>query len=273
MNPRFEDISFDAVIPSAILFNKNIEPSAIKLYAFVRGLTRAHGYCYATNKYLSECMECDERTVTRLLKSLSDEGFIEIETYKEGLHCQRHIFIGVCLKESLRKDKNVYPPGQKCPPPPTNLSTNKRYKIEDIEKEGCLSPPPVGPEEVPKSIKKFDTSGSEISFDLDELFRKAVQKRKDWKIDEIMEAWNILLKYSGRVNDYMAFIEGTIKNVRKKSNLNRIPEEKCQNKKSSIQHAGLAPKPMTPEKLEELKKGQELAMKLFGPDSPHRIVR
>lgn len=64
--PNFSDLSFDAVIPSALLFNENLEPSALKLYAFVRGLTRAQGHCFATNTYLSKCIRTDERTVQRL---------------------------------------------------------------------------------------------------------------------------------------------------------------------------------------------------------------
>ncbi len=45
--PDLDALSFDAVIPSVLLFNENLEPNAIKLYAFVRGLTKAHGYCFA----------------------------------------------------------------------------------------------------------------------------------------------------------------------------------------------------------------------------------
>jgi hypothetical protein len=74
--PNLNDLSFDAVIPSALLLNENIEPNAIKLYAFVRGLTKAHGYCYATNEYLAACMKLSESQTRTLLKSLEDEKFI-----------------------------------------------------------------------------------------------------------------------------------------------------------------------------------------------------
>jgi hypothetical protein len=157
MNPKFQDLAFDAVIPSAMLFNKNIEPSAIKLYAFVRGLSRLEGYCYATNAYLSECMDCDDRHIRRLLKTLQKEGFVKIRTNKDGLHSQRHIYVGVDFKNSFREDKNVPPPGQKCPPPRTKMSTNKGYRIEDIEKkerEGATPPPSAPPPPVFFQIHK-----------------------------------------------------------------------------------------------------------------------
>ena len=147
MNPKFQDLAFDAVIPSALLFNENIEASAIKLYAFVRGLSRLEGYCYATNGYLSECMSCDESTVKRLLSSLKEEGFIEIETDKEGVHWQRKIYLGCSLKKSLRRLENEPPPVQKRAPPSAKISYNKRYPIRDIKKEseekGAL--PPASP--------------------------------------------------------------------------------------------------------------------------------
>lgn len=149
MNPKFQDLAFDAVIPSAILFNENLEPSAIKLYAFVRGLTKTHGYCYATNGYLAECMNCDESTIKRLLNSLLQESFIEIETNKDGIHWQRGIFLGGGLKESLRRLKNEPPPAQNQAPPSSKMSHNKRYIKEDIEKprerEKGAAPPPSAP--------------------------------------------------------------------------------------------------------------------------------
>ena len=141
MNPKFEDLAFDAVIPSALLFNENIEPNAIKLYAFIRGLTRVQGYCYATNAYLAECMNCSVETVQRLLRSLRDEGFIEIETNKEGIHWQRRIFVGVNLKKSLRSVKNNTPPCQNQHPPLLKMTPNIRYIIEDKEKHTPPLPP------------------------------------------------------------------------------------------------------------------------------------
>lgn len=117
MNPKFQDLAFDAVLPSAILFNENLEPSAIKLYAFLRGLSRLHGYCYATNEYLAECMNIEKSSVKRLLKSLKLESFIQVKTIKEGVHWQRHIYVGVDLKKSLRRVKNEPPPAQIQAPP------------------------------------------------------------------------------------------------------------------------------------------------------------
>ena len=135
MQDKLDVLSFDAVIPSALLLNAQIEPSAIKLYAFVRGLTKARGYCYATNAYLAALMDCDQRNISRLLQSLSNEKFLKVETDKEGVNWNRRIFLSDGFKENFTK-------GQKCHPPLTKMSTppdKNVLQIEDkqIEEKQC----------------------------------------------------------------------------------------------------------------------------------------
>ena len=114
---NLDDLSFEVSIPAIVLLNDKIERACITLYAFIKSLTRAHGYCFATNGYLAQLMKSDERTIRKWLKSLSDEGFIDIHTTKEGIHWQRHIYLGVNLKKCLRKAQTGHPPGPNIPPP------------------------------------------------------------------------------------------------------------------------------------------------------------
>jgi hypothetical protein len=165
---NLNDLSFDAVIPSAILLNRNIEPACVKFYAFVRGLTRAHGYCFATNAYLAQLMDSDESSVRRWLSSLKEEGFIEIETEKNGIHWQRRIFIAGGLKESLRKLKNKHPPRSKISTPPLK----NEHHIEDSSKEDILNES----SSLPSSLKE------EPKKDADENLRLAF--KKTGKLDE-----------------------------------------------------------------------------------------
>lgn len=138
-----EELSFFVSIPGALLENENLEPSCIILYAHLSGLSRKHGYCYATNAYLASRMKCDESTIRRLLASLKGEGFIEIETNKNGIHWQRHISLAVNLKKCLRRGKNEHPPAQNRAPPRLNSSTisNSNINIEIEEKMSEVQAP------------------------------------------------------------------------------------------------------------------------------------
>lgn len=108
-----QEISFDCVLPSAIFFNKNLEPACIKAYALIRNLTRMSGYCFASNEYLANLMESDISSIKRWLKNLSKEGFIRIVTDKAGIHWQRKIYLADKFKKCLRKLKIQPPPAQK----------------------------------------------------------------------------------------------------------------------------------------------------------------
>lgn len=186
-----EELSFDAVLPSAILLNENIEPNAIKLYAFVRGLTKGSGYCYASNEYLSKCMKCDESTVKRLLKSLKMEGFLEIHTNKEGIHWQRHIYIGDGFKKCLRRLKNKTPPAQNQAPPSSKMSHNRRYSIGDIEKKYIINPNPASQESSPSAPPSASASGLSTFF-LSKIkerypeFKEPQKEKWDMEMDKLL---------------------------------------------------------------------------------------
>jgi hypothetical protein len=92
---------------------------------------------------------------------------------------------------------------------------------------------PVGidaKENIPSKIIKYNMRGEEVSCSLDEIFRFAIQQRKDWKTSEINEAWSVLIEYTGAISKYIEFIAGTIKQKRIEvvSKFNRKKEKKCQ---------------------------------------------
>jgi hypothetical protein len=143
-----EELCFEVVLPSSILVNNNLDPSHIKLYAFVKGLTRLKGYCYASNAYLAYLTNCSERHVSRMLNQLSEEGFLEIDVDKRGIHWQRRIYLGSVLNKSLRKDVEVTPPDHESLPPMTPMSTDIR-NIDNIEIDNKKS---IAPKSLPRAL-------------------------------------------------------------------------------------------------------------------------
>jgi DNA-binding PadR family transcriptional regulator len=127
----YQELSFDCVLPSAIFFNSNLEPACIKFYAIIRNLTKKHGYCYATNEYLEGILGCSTASIKRWLGSLEEEGYLEVETEKNGINWQRRIYLSDKFKIELRRLKNEPPPAQKCTPPSSKMSPI----IEEYSKE------------------------------------------------------------------------------------------------------------------------------------------
>jgi DNA-binding MarR family transcriptional regulator len=136
MNNHEKELSFDAVIPSALLMNEKVEPNCIRLYAFIRNLSNMTGYCFATNGYLSKLMKYDESSIKRWIVSLEKEGYLEVETNKDGIYWQRRIYLSDKFKESLRRLKNELPPAQNRATPSSKMSYIKEeYLKEDKKKE------------------------------------------------------------------------------------------------------------------------------------------
>lgn len=140
-----QEISFDAVIPSAMLLDDSLEPAAIKLYAIIRSLTRLYGYCYATNGYLADLIKVDESTIKRWMLSLNKGGYVEIETDKEGVHWKRKIYISEIFKKKLRRLENELPPSQKCAPPSSKMSYILEEELKEEKKKSrkAAAPPPI----------------------------------------------------------------------------------------------------------------------------------
>ncbi len=102
MSDNLFDLAFDCVVPSSIFSNKNLEPNCIKLYAYVRNLAKRDGYCYASNEYLADLMECKIRAIQRLLLSLETEGYLERKDNEFG---GREIYISDEFKKKLGRVK------------------------------------------------------------------------------------------------------------------------------------------------------------------------
>ena len=71
-----------AVIPATILFDNKLYDRDKIIYAIVSNLTHERGYCWATNKYLAEKLDCTIITVQRALKKLSDRNYLDIEVLR-----------------------------------------------------------------------------------------------------------------------------------------------------------------------------------------------
>ncbi len=83
-----------AVIPASVRYDEMLKDKAKLLYGEITALTNAQGFCWASNSYFAELYNVTKETISRLLKNLSDRGYITIKlVYKNKEIVGRKIYI------------------------------------------------------------------------------------------------------------------------------------------------------------------------------------
>lgn len=101
-----EKPNYYAVIPANVRYDKELSDKAKLLYGEISALSNKSGICWASNEYFSTLYETSTRTITRLIKELSDLGYITLKI-TEGK--SRQICLGGIDKNVQGTlDKNVY---------------------------------------------------------------------------------------------------------------------------------------------------------------------
>lgn len=80
-----EQISYYAVIPANVRYDKELPPNAKLLYGEITALCNQEGYCWATNDYFAKLYKCTRQSISSWIAALKERGYISIEfVYKEG---------------------------------------------------------------------------------------------------------------------------------------------------------------------------------------------
>ena len=118
-------------IPIEILTDKNLSDKEKHIYSLVIFLSQEKQYCFCTNKTISELLNISVTQVSKLVNSLKDKGYINIEmVYKENskeVDIRKLIPIEEKFKDNkynINKYKN------------TNKKRLCNFEQRDYEKEG-----------------------------------------------------------------------------------------------------------------------------------------
>ena len=205
--------NYYAIIPSKVRYCKGLSANAKLLYGEITALSNEKGFCWAGNKYFADLYEITERSVSRLISSLSENGFIQVVLDSKRIR-----------KVYLNDVANVLPPRQKCPTPlDKNVLHNNTYNntIEKDRKTPIESPKvkestevEIKPnkEEKEKNISAILKKEKEVKF---EAFRKRYPgtkngsqtelknftRHKDWM--EVADVIEDKLEYEGRYREWM----------------------------------------------------------------------
>ena len=72
-----------AILPAHIRYNKDLTDSEKILFCEITALSNKNGYCYASNKYLSEMYGVSIDTISRRVNKLKKKGFVSVQLIRE----------------------------------------------------------------------------------------------------------------------------------------------------------------------------------------------
>jgi hypothetical protein len=90
-----EKVGYYSIIPSKILYNRELKTNEKLLYVMITSLACKEGYCFATNNYFAEELGVHPKTVSSWISDLRDKNFIKVDLIRNENKqiVQRKIYI------------------------------------------------------------------------------------------------------------------------------------------------------------------------------------
>lgn len=125
-------IGYYIAIPTKVVLDTKLSPNAKLLFGIIAGLCNQRGYCWATNKFISEIIGVHELTISRMLKELIKFGYvIRFEEIVNGT-TQRRLKIDENIKEGYTNESSM---GYQKHQPPLDKNVNHNNIIEHINEQ------------------------------------------------------------------------------------------------------------------------------------------
>lgn len=88
-------VGYYSIIPSKILYNKELKANEKLLYAMITSLACKEGYCFATNNYFSEELGVHPKTISSWISDLREKNYLKIDIVRNENKqiIQRKIYI------------------------------------------------------------------------------------------------------------------------------------------------------------------------------------
>ena len=130
-----------APLPAKVLLDKKLSDKQKLLIALIANLMNERGYCFASNKYLGECLDCSESTIKDHLKKLEEMGILGriIKLKPNGDFDFRSLVINIEIPHIPQPENNTTPARNLANPSAEKLAhniidnyTNKKELIINI---------------------------------------------------------------------------------------------------------------------------------------------
>ena len=177
-----------AVLPAQVLLSKELTDKQKLLIALISNLSNERGYCFASNKYLGDCLDCSESTIKDHLKKLEDMTILGriIKLKENGDFEYRSLVINIEIprpeKTTTSAEKSAYPSARKLAH--NNIVINNKDIIDNklyTDNKKFVKPTPKEVNDYAKEIE-FKLDGDYFC-DWNEARGWLVSKNpmKDWK--------------------------------------------------------------------------------------------
>ena len=123
-------------IPIEILTDKKLSDKEKTIYAIIIYLSKENNYCYCTNKTISELLNITITQVSRLVNSLKDKNYINIELiYKENSkQVEMRKLIPIQKYQDTYIQKVQYPPHKNVNTPIDENVKDNKYNNKNTNK-------------------------------------------------------------------------------------------------------------------------------------------
>lgn len=106
-----EQPNYYAIIPANVRYDENLAPNEKLLYGEITALCNKTGQCFATNQYFAELYKVEIETISRWIKHLNNNSYIQTYVNKEKGNV-RYIQLSqdLLIKNSIPIDKKINSP-------------------------------------------------------------------------------------------------------------------------------------------------------------------
>ena len=181
-----------AVLPAQVLLSKELTDKQKLLIALISNLSNERGYCFASNKYLGDCLDCSESTIKDHLKKLEDMTILGriIKLKENGDFEYRSLVINIEIprpeKTTTSAEKSAYPSARKLAH--NNIVINNKDIIDNklyTDNKKFVKPTP----------KEVNDYAKEIDFKLDGDYFCDWNEARGWLVSKNpMKDWKAAVR-------------------------------------------------------------------------------
>ena len=181
-----------AVLPAQVLLSKVLTDKQKLLIALISNLSNERGYCFASNKYLGDCLDCSESTIKDHLKKLEDMNILGriIKLKENGDFEYRSLIINIEIprpeKTTTSAEKSAYPSARKLAH--NNIVINNKDIIDNklyTDNKKFVKPTP----------KEVNDYAKEIDFKLDGDYFCDWNEARGWLVSKNpMKDWKAAIR-------------------------------------------------------------------------------